>query len=120
MKDDCGDGSDEQNCGKMEYNTLALFNTRIKTNGKVKILFSFFLISIAGKINVGKPCGIECTAQGPCEFCGTGYCCQKGFNDKSNGCNGLIGGSNAHTCVPAPGITVSNSAFLIRIMDKNY
>ena len=46
--------------------------------------------------------------QGPCEFCGSeGYCCRKessSYWDKTNGCDGTIGGESGHQCVAKPGI----------------
>lgn len=51
--------------------------------------------------NTGKDCWYKCNSkQGPCSWCGTaGTCCKKGFNDKSNGCDGTFGGSRRHECV---------------------
>jgi len=51
--------------------------------------------------NTGKDCWYKCNSkQGPCSWCGTvGMCCKKGFNDKSNGCDGTFGGSTRHECV---------------------
>jgi len=39
--------------------------------------------------------------QGPCASCGKGLCCRKGWHDRSNGCNGSIGGGGYHACVSA-------------------
>ena len=63
--------------------------------------------------NVGQ-CGYDGPngrdGQGPCEFCGPeGYCCKKesaGWWDKTNGCDGTIGGEAGHRCVNKPGIIV--------------
>jgi hypothetical protein len=45
--------------------------------------------------------------QGPCSFCGTGLCCRKGWDDKSNGCDGTLGiAGRGHVCV-SPGIVTT-------------
>ena len=54
----------------------------------------------------GKACWRKCRRkQGPCEtgYCGTeDVCCKKDHWDKSNGCDGTIGGISRHECT-APG-----------------
>jgi len=57
--------------------------------------------------NEGKDCWIGCNSkQGKCSWCGSkGMCCQRGFHDKSNGCDGSFGGSASHECVPTPSDT---------------
>ena len=49
--------------------------------------------------NSGKDCWGPCNGQGPCDYCGTGVCCRKGWDDHSKGCDGSIGGDGYHTCV---------------------
>jgi len=52
-----------------------------------------------GLKNAGKDCWGPCNyKQGTCAYCGTGVCCRKGWRDKTNGCDGSIGG-NGHRCV---------------------
>lgn len=58
--------------------------------------------------NAGKDCWWDCNRQsGPCGWCDAGasgsegMCCRSGYIE--NGCDGVLGGSNNHTCVyPAP------------------
>ncbi len=55
--------------------------------------------------NWGLPCYNECgQSQGPCSYCGAGYCCRLGFEDTSNGCDASIGfASDGHRCgLPPP------------------
>ena len=50
-------------------------------------------------LHAGEDCWTGCNqVQGPCAWCGTGYCCRLAWSDTSNGCDGSIGGSG-HTCV---------------------
>ena len=50
-------------------------------------------------LNEGQECLNQCNQiQGPCNYCGSGLCCRKGWHDTSNGCNGNIGGDGSHTC----------------------
>lgn len=58
-------------------------------------------LALAEIQNRGKDCWYKCNSkQGPCSWCGSaGMCCKKGFNDKSNGCDGTFGGSTQHECV---------------------
>ena len=49
----------------------------------------------------GEDCWAGCnSAQGPCSWCGDGYCCRYGWDDISNGCDGTIGveGLEQHVC----------------------
>jgi hypothetical protein len=58
-----------------------------------------------GVLNWKKNCWTGCKKkQGcGCSFCGSaGICCRKGWKDKSNGCDGLVGGKHKHVCVTAP------------------
>ena len=53
--------------------------------------------------NEGKHCWNECSQkQGDCEYCGSGLCCRKSYEFKTNGCDGTIGGDDAHVCVAKP------------------
>jgi hypothetical protein len=36
-------------------------------------------------------CMFVCVCTGPCDWCGTGFCCRSGWGDKSGGCDGTIG-----------------------------
>jgi hypothetical protein len=60
----------------------------------------------------GEHCWEECggrNGQGPCpKFCGSGFCCRKGAEYATNGCNGTMGNKNHHTCVKAPAKLKSN------------
>ncbi len=58
-----------------------------------------------GLLNSGQFCLTNCSGkQGLCSWCGTtGMCCRKGWEDKSNGCDGKLGiAGQGHVCV-APG-----------------
>jgi len=57
--------------------------------------------------NANKPCWFQCSKrQGPCSFCGSGYCCRRGFADTSNGCDPTIGTNpHHHLCAAAPVVT---------------
>jgi len=57
-----------------------------------------------GLMNAGKDCWSDCNGQqGACDWCGSnGMCCEKGYSDTSNGCNGNFGGSGYHACVLPP------------------
>merc|ERR1739844_443285 len=69
------------------------------------IIFTLLMVTLAVHAaqlqNTVKDCWYECNSkQGPCSWCGTaGMCCKKGFNDKSNGCDGTFGGITRHECV---------------------
>ena len=64
----------------------------------------------SGLKNSGKNCWAPCNSQqGPCAYCGTGVCCRKGWWDKSNGCDGSIGGDGHHFCVAQGNIFDHNS-----------
>ena len=53
--------------------------------------------------NSGLNCWNQCNGiQGPCDWCGSGYCCRSGWHDISNGCDGIIGGAHGHQCVSPP------------------
>lgn len=54
--------------------------------------------------NHGLDCWDQCgAAQGPCSFCGIGYCCRYGWEDTSNGCDGSVGIPEAgHVCSHPP------------------
>jgi len=55
--------------------------------------------------NYAVPCYSACgSQQGPCSFCGAGYCCRLGFADTSNGCDGSVGiqGIEGHACSLPP------------------
>ena len=53
--------------------------------------------------NTGNDCWNKCNdKQGPCSWCGSdGMCCTRklSWTDKSNGCDGTIGGVTKHECV---------------------
>ena len=50
-------------------------------------------------MNSGKDCWNSCyKQQGPCKYCGSGLCCRKGWDDRSRGCDGSIGGDGYHSC----------------------
>ena len=54
--------------------------------------------------NLGKVCWDMCNQQqGPCSYCGNGFCCRKLYEDTKNGCDGTIGGEEKHVCVGSPG-----------------
>merc|ERR1711865_364019 len=62
-----------------------------------------------GLKRVGEDCWDGCNnQQGPCDWCGTGYCCRLGWSDHSNGCDGSIGmvvtdrSEPRHVCSKAP------------------
>jgi len=61
----------------------------------------------------GEDCWSGCSAtQGKCDWCGSGgICCRKGWDDHSNGCDGILGmAGKGHVCVRAdqgPKITCS-------------
>jgi len=38
-------------------------------------------------LHKGEPCENHCNAQGPCAWCGIGFCCKKNYWDKSGGCD---------------------------------
>jgi len=54
--------------------------------------------------NLGSDCWSNCNRkQGKCSWCGRqGYCCRVDWSDKSNGCDGSVGGYGNHACVPPP------------------
>ena len=55
-------------------------------------------------MNAGVDCWEKCGGkQGPCDWCGNGRCCKKGWPDTSNGCDGSFGGNTMHECVLKPG-----------------
>lgn len=61
-----------------------------------------------GLRNGGNPCIKPCGGvQGPCTWCGSGYCCRSG--EAGLGCDGISGGAVHHECVAADSITVSRS-----------
>jgi hypothetical protein len=66
-----------------------------------------------GLLNGGKSCFSNCTeTQGSCSWCGTGMCCRKGWEDKSNGCDGTLGiPGEGHVCVAPGSTTVDNACF---------
>ena len=52
--------------------------------------------------NSGKNCWDKCNGQGKCDWCGKGgYCCRKGWDDTSHGCDGSFGGVG-HACALKP------------------
>ena len=66
----------------------------------ISVLKVFSLHYKDGLLNAGINCWYSCShLSGPCAFCGTGLCCRKGGSDKSNGCDGSIGGNGIHACV---------------------
>ena len=53
----------------------------------------------------GEDCYSDCNErQGPCNWCGDGYCCRKDWYDPANGCDGKhgISGLDYHVCVAGP------------------
>jgi len=50
----------------------------------------------SGLRNPGHPCLAACGSSGPCNFCGTGKCCEKG--NTGSGCTGE-GGDERHVCI---------------------
>jgi hypothetical protein len=51
-------------------------------------------------------CLCVCVCIGPCDWCGTGFCCKSGWGDKSGGCDGTIGvPGKGHVCAAAPEVT---------------
>ena len=54
--------------------------------------------------HLGEDCWASCGQQGACAWCGSGMCCNYGYADHSNGCDGTIGtpGLDAHVCGEAP------------------
>ena len=75
-----------------------------------KLMVSMSIIGSSGLKNSGKDCWYVCNnTQGNCAYCGTGVCCRKGWWDKSNGCDGSIGGNGYHTCVEQGNILDHNS-----------
>lgn len=54
--------------------------------------------------NFGQDCWDSCNSQqGPCDFCGSGYCCRLAWHDTSNGCDGEMGiTGRGHVCVADP------------------
>ena len=71
-------------------------------------MYRYFTLSILVQAleNSGKDCLNKChSKQGPCTWCGSrGMCCTKktDWTDKSNGCDGTIGGKAMHECVLKP------------------
>eukprot|EP00662_Eupelagonemidae_sp_cell21_P057842 gene57842-biopygen85891 len=57
-----------------------------------------------GILHYGERCSEDCHGvQGPCTWCGAGYCCSWNGLDTSNGCEGGgVVGMNWHVCSPAP------------------
>ena len=55
--------------------------------------------------HAGEDCWNSCNSQqGACDWCGSkGFCCMKGWDDFSNGCDGTFGGQENHVCVLKPG-----------------
>merc|ERR1711988_2016327 len=55
-------------------------------------------------MHAGEDCWSGCSAtQGPCDWCGSGLCCRKGWSDTSNGCDGTLGiEGQGHVCVARP------------------
>ena len=65
-------------------------------------------------LNAGKDCWGGCgRRQGPCEWCGSGLCCRKGWWDTRNGCDGSIGeNGKGHVCAPGITLTFSIQSFI--------
>ena len=56
--------------------------------------------------NIGKDCWSQCRGnEGPCQYCGTGLCCRKGFSS-SNECDGVRGIQGKHACVAHQGTSI--------------
>ena len=66
------------------------------------ILYTCLEEGIAKSIGSDPPDSNE--SHGQCtSYCGAqGWCCRKG--QTGNGCNGRIGGSGKHVCIPKPGL----------------
>jgi len=84
-------------------------NQRPTMNKFIILAAVAILVQFAGNnasavvLNEGIDCWIDCEQQqGPCEWCGSGVCCRKGWWDTSNGCDGTIGmAGKGHVCVGA-------------------
>ncbi len=76
-----------------------------------------------GLLNAGTFCLTNCTEkQGLCSWCGTGMCCRKGWEDKSNGCDGKLGiAGQGHVCVaPGSASTADENACLDQIWGTTF
>lgn len=53
--------------------------------------------------HAGENCWEACDyTSGPCDWCGSGKCCRKGYNGGENGCKADEGFDNFHGCVATP------------------
>lgn len=51
-------------------------------------------------LHVDEDCWMYGCRGGPCDYCGTGFCCRRGWF--AGGCDGISGGPKKHVCVAAP------------------
>ena len=78
----------------------------------IHLIFELYTYCQKELLNAGKDCWGGCgRRQGPCDWCGSGLCCRKGWWDTRNGCDGSIGeDGKGHVCAPVPNLNELRNA----------